>query len=218
MQAKTIIQAVQEQLQDTSGIRWPAYELIEHMNDGQREIASVRPDQVAITVARPLAAGVRQTVPSDCSKLIEITRNTNGKSIRQVDRNLLEAIKPNWYSMAPSAVVIHVTRDQREPTIFHVYPPATTQASVDVTYAPLPAGVAIPSGRSYTSVTGDIQVPDVFKNALIDFCLFRAFAKDAEFGGNTQQGAAHYQLFKAAISDDAQISNAVKPTITDKPQ
>lgn len=216
--AKDIIQSVHTQLQDTAGIRWPAYELVDYLNDGQRDIATVRPDQVAITAAHTLVAGTRQTLPADCAKLIEIPRNTNGKPIRQVDRNQLEALKPNWHSMSPSLNVIHVTRDQREPNAFHVYPPATTQASVDLIYAPLPVGVAIPVGRDASSVTGNIQIPDVFKNALASYCLFRALTKDAEFGGNTQLSSAHYQLYKSAISDDAQISSAVKPTVTDKPQ
>ena len=56
-------------------------------------------------------------------------------------------------------------------------------------------------------------VPDNYSNALIDYCLFRAFMKDAEFAGNAQRAATHYQLFTVSVTGKAQIDALIKPDI-----
>ena len=45
--AQSIILDAQLELQDPSGIRWPATDLVKHLHDGQRAIAQKRPDTTA---------------------------------------------------------------------------------------------------------------------------------------------------------------------------
>lgn len=214
----SILREVQQILQDESGIRWPAPELAEHLNDGQREVASLRPDMMTTAAALALVAGAKQALPSNCSKLIEIPRNTSGKSVRQIDRNMLDAIEPSWYTRNQVVTIDHFTHDPRDPLVFYVYPPAAVGASLDLIYSALPTDVAVPSGPAWTTATGNISVNDIFKNALLNWCLFRAYSKDAEFGGNATSAAAFYQLFRSALVDETTPRNTVKPTVTDLPQ
>lgn len=215
---QSIIKNAQILLLDVDGVRWPATELIDALNAGQRDIATLRPDQFTLMVPMALAAGARQALPANCAKLIEVPRNTAGGAIRQVSRNLLDAISPTWYTQAGVTTIQHFCHDPREPGVIYVYPPAASVgASVDLVYNALPADVPAVTEATYTGVTGNVSVPDVFVNALLHFVLFRAFGKDAETG-NAALSASHYQLFKAGLSDDLTTRQAVKPTVTDTPQ
>lgn len=204
--AQSIIKTAQELLQD-DGTRWPATELVAHLNDGQREIATLRPDVFAVT-ASVSVTGVKHTLPTACVDLVEIPRNTSGSAITQVDRKMLDAVEPGWYTKTASATIKHFTYDVREPDVFYTYPPAASGASVDMVYSTAPTDVATPSGASYTTVNGNISCRDEFKNALLHFVLFRAWAKDAEFGGNAALSASHYTLFKSGV----EVSGQTTPT------
>ena len=201
---QSIITKVQELLQDKLGIRWPVAHLVAHINDGQREIATLRPDLFVVTVSISIT-GVKHTIPGAAVNPIEIVRNTNGAAIRQTDRNMLDAVEPGWYSKTPSKVIKHFCYDSREPDVFYTYPPAAAGASVDAVYSTLPADATL---------DGNINCKDTCATPLMHFCLFRAYMKDAEFGGNAALSASHYQLFKAGLSDDASTGQAIKPTTT----
>lgn len=204
MNTQTIITAVQNILQD-NGTRWTTDELVAHLNDGQREIAMMRPDLFMETVSIPLILGAKQTLPTAAMNQVEITRNTGGASIRQVDRNMLDAIDRNWYTKTPSLTIKQFCYDQREPDVFYVYPPAAVGASVDAVYSTMPAD---------TTLAGVVNCKDVCKNPLIHFVLFRAYAKDAEFANMAALSSSHYQVFKAELAQDASTSQSVQPTVT----
>ena len=193
--AQSIIQQAHELLQDPDGIRWKATELVAHLNDGQRALVELRPEMFAVTAAMALVAGPKQTVPVACAKLLEIPRNTSGSAIRPVERGQLDAIEPNWYTKTGVTAIKHTMVDAREPNVFYVYPPASVGASVDLVYSAWPADVPAPSGVTASTVTGNVNVDDSFKTALLHFVLSRSYMKDAEFGGNATLAASHYQLF-----------------------
>lgn len=207
--AQSIIQEAQELLQDTSGIRWPATELVAHLNDGQRELATLRPDWYATYTPLVLVTGAKQTLPAACIHFMDLVRNTGGRAITQVEQQMLDAFNPNWFAMTPSGTVQHFTYDPRNRDTLLVYPPAVAGTSVDAVYSVMPADIPAPSGASYSTVTGTLASKDDAKNPLLHWVLFRAFAKDAEFGGNAAMSASHYQLFQALASGRA----AVKPEV-----
>lgn len=211
--AQSIIQTAHELLQDPEGIRWPATELVGHLNDGQREIATLRPDMFVVTA--PMAiTGVKHTLPDACVNLQEISRNTNGAPIRLVDRFMLDAVEPGWMTRAANKVIRHYCYDSKYPDVFFTYPPAASGASVDLVYSSLPVDVAAPSGATASTVTGNITCKDTCKSPLLHFVLFRAYSKDAEFGGNAALAQSNYALFTAALKTDAATGEAVKPTVT----
>lgn len=201
--AQSIIQEAQVLLQDEAGVRWPAAELVAALNDGQRELVTLRPDMFAHTIPVTLVAGPKQSVPDDCASLVAVIRNTNGPAIRTVQRRLLDDIQPNWYTMAGVRVVKHIAFDAYDPLHFYTYPPAAVGASVDLTYAAWTVDIAPPTGATASTVSGNIDAYDQFKNPLLHFVLFRAYSKDAEFGGNTAMAGAHYALFKTGAGADA---------------
>lgn len=207
--AQSLIAQAHELLQDAAGTRWPATELVGHLNDGQRALVDLRPEEFAVTAPLALVAGPKQTVPAACAKLLEIPRNTNGTVIRPVERKQLDAIEPSWYTKTGATTVQHTMVDAREPYRFYVYPPAAVGASVELVYSAYPADVATPGGPLATNVTGNVNCPDAYKNALLHFVLSRAYMKDAEFGGNATFSAGHMQMFSAG-------AGTTEPTVADK--
>lgn len=217
--AQSIVKDAQVLLKDLEGTRWSASQLVESLNRGLLELAELRPDATAKTVPVPLAQGARQAVPADCMKLMEITSNTGGASIRQVDRDLLDRVEPGWRNRQPSRSVAHFMFDEREPNAYLVYPPAVVGIKVDMTYsaAPVPLPVPDDTDTTFSAVTGDIPVQDIFASALLAYVLYRSYAKDADYGSNSAQAVANYQLFKSLLTGDTEARMKASPGVADHP-
>lgn len=212
--AQPIILAAQLELQDPSGIRWPATDLVKHLHDGQRAIAQKRPDTTATVVTfTPTAAGTRHTLPAAAASLIDIPRNAAGRkrAITKVDQVLLDATVRDWQGMAPAAEVLHFMHDLREPRVFLTYPPASTAAALELVYSAYPAATATAGGAAASTVTGNIDLPDEWANALRYYVLYRAWSKDAEYGGNPQLAAANLQLFRGELGEQLESAATVAP-------
>lgn len=213
--AQSIIRRVVETLQDNTSVRWPVSELVRYLNDGQREVAMYRPDVMESTITHNLVAGTKQAIPTNGTKLIEIVRNagTSQRAVRMVSRTILDAQVPNWHSLPGQTEILHFTYDPRIPETFYVYPPAAASgASVTLSYSALPDNIAEPAdGTTYTAVTGNLGVPDIFANCLQDFVLYRAYTKDSEYAGNAQRAQAHYAAFQAALNTEASATAVVSP-------
>ena len=84
-------------LQDVSNIRWPLPELLDWLNDGQREIVLKKPNASIKNEPFVLAVGTKQTLPADGVQLIDVVRNLPGTAIRIVSREILDAQLPDWH-------------------------------------------------------------------------------------------------------------------------
>ena len=212
--AQPIILAAQDELQDPAGVRWPATELVQHLHEGQRAIAQKRPDTTAtVATFSPAAPGARHTLPAAAASLIDIPRNAAGRkrAITKVDQVLLDATVRDWQGMAPAAEVLHFMHDLREPRVFLTYPPASTAAALELVYSAYPAATATAGGAAASTVTGNIGLPDEWATALRYYVLFRAWSKDAEYGGNPQLAATNYGLFKAELGEQLESAATVAP-------
>lgn len=213
--AQSVIQRVVTTLQDPSAVRWATNELVQYLNDGQREILIYRPDATATTTSITLVAGARQSLPASSFKLLDVFRNTNGtkRAIRMTNRALLESQYPSWENITGVTEIKHYIYDVRDPKVFYVYPPAAAvDASVDILYSAYPTDIAEPgTGTTYTSVSGTISVSDLYANALANYILYRAYAKDAEFAANGQLAAAYLSAFQSALSAELSGTAGVAP-------
>lgn len=214
--AQSIIRRCVATLQDSASVRWPVAELVRYLNDGQREIVLHRPDAGLSSATISCVAGTKQSIPANGSKLIEVVRNAKPggtfRAVRLTNKELLEAQIPNWHTMPPQDEVLHFMYDVRDPKGFYVYPPATTNARLDITYSAYPTDIAEPpDGSTYDAVTGNISVPDIYANALQDYILYRAYMKDSEYAGNAQRAQAHYAAFANALGVEVKATVAVSP-------
>lgn len=216
MPAQHIIRRCVDTLQDNTSVRWPVAELVRYLNDGQREIVLHRPDAGLASATISCVAGTKQSIPPNGAKLIEVVRNAKPggtfRAVRLINKELLEAQIPNWHTMPPQDEVLHFMHDVRDPKGFYVYPPATTNARLDITYSAYPTDIAEPpDGSTYDAVTGNISVPDIYANALQDYILYRAYMKDSEYAGNAQRAQAHYAAFVNALGIEIKATVAVSP-------
>lgn len=216
--AQSIIRRCVDALQDPTSIRWPVSELVRYLNDGQREVVVHRPDATRTMATVALVAGPRQTAPG--LKLLDVERNTGGRKrvIQLVDRAILDAQLQSWRGMTGVTEILHFMFDARDPTVFYVYPPAASDASVELLYSAVPTDVDEPAdGAQLVSVAGNIAIPDIHANALHDYIMFRAYSKDSEYAGNAARAQAYYALFANSLGIEVKATAAVAPTTQGKP-
>lgn len=213
---QSVIDRVQTTLQDTTGIRWPvAAELVLWINDAQREIALLKPDASATNATITLVTGTKQSIPSAGNRLLRVVRNmsaasggTGKRSIRLVSREILDAQTPNWHDptvtgdAAHTSVVKHYMYDEQDPRNFYVYPGVSGSSYVEIVYSANPSTVGI---------NDNLSIPDIYANAVMNYALYMAYMKDAEYAGNSQRAANHYQLFTASVTGKAQIDLITTP-------
>lgn len=179
-------------LQDAEFIRWQTDEMLAWLNDGQREYVRLRPDAYVRNIDFSLTAGAQQQMPDDAADLIELPRNKNGAVIREVSRRALDTQFRDWMSAnRAKPTVAHYCYSPTNPKVFQIYPPSPGGNVVEMAYHAIPADMPL---------TGALVVDDNAVPALIDYLMFRALSKDAEFASETQSATAHLQAFMAAAT------------------
>lgn len=178
-------------LNDTENVHWTQAELIDWLNDGQRDLVLHRPSACVRNVDQSLIKGTKQKLPDDGNSLVDIPRNTDGNVIRRVERRDLDAFQPDWHSPTKAKPKVeHYCYTPADPKTFYVYPPSPGGNSVEVIYNANPAQVGIGNA---------ISVDDIYASALVDYILFRALAKDTDYAPNALNPSTHYQAFLAAV-------------------
>lgn len=198
-------------LQDDTHVRFPQAELLKFFNDAQLEIVLHRPDANIVNATLSLANGSKQTIPSAALRLVDVVRNTNGRAITQVSRQILDETLPTWHETPASANKIeHYIYDPADPKNFYVYPKAESGVhSIEILYSAVTATISISNFSTDTTVIG---IDDIYANAVLDYMLYRAYQKDSEFAGNAERAMMHYGSFSNAIGIKSQADGALTPT------
>ncbi len=206
--ASVIINRASKSLLDDTNVLWGAAELLDYLNAGISAIVASKPDTSITTTNYALTSGTpKQTLPSGGIELIDIIRNAASPytAIRQIERNHLNHIDPDW-SNTTGAVVKHFTYDKRNPGVFYVYPTPSSALSIEISYASSPTRV--------TSAATNIPLDDIYENALYFFILALAYAKNAKRGDLTKG-----QMFFAAFANSIgvrQVQYAFSPVTPDE--
>lgn len=203
-----IVNRARRILQDTTtgGTRWLDSELLDWINDAQREIVLLKPNSYSAVENLTLVQGTKQTLPASGLLLLTVIRNVGGKAVRRVDRNILDSENPNWHSAASSSTVEHFVFDEDAPETFWVYPPQpATPGSVEIIYSKAPAALG--------SLASTITLNDVYSNVILDYILYRAYSKDTDYAGNQQRAANHYNAFNNSLGVKAQSEMTSSPNV-----
>ena len=212
-----LLSRIEDILQDTTSVRWPEAELLRYINDAQREIVYYRPESSAKTDNVQLVAGTKQTLPADGLRLIKVTRNmsdtsggaTGKRAVRIVNVDILNTQEPDWNDpnvsgdAAHGTVVKHYIFDEDDPKNYYVYPGVSGNAYLEIVYSKIPTDLS--------SASSNLDIDDVYGNAVIDYVLFRAYQKDSEYAGNAQRSQVHYQLFLNCIGQGLQAQELISP-------
>ena len=206
--AKSIIDRVSVVLQDVTNIRWPVTELIDWLNDGQRDVALYKPNAFVQNIDVTLVPGTKQTIPADGNSLVSVVRNTNGYAIRLAAREILDAQCPDWHlPNKASARVVHYTYTEHNPKTFYVYPPSPGGNQVEIIYNAAPANCTI---------GGNLSIDDIYASPLVDYVLYRAYSKDSEYTTDEKNAASYYNSFLMAIKGKAGAEAATDPNANGK--
>lgn len=208
--AQTIVDRAARVLEDVTHVRWPEIELLDWLNDGQNAIVLRTPDANAITTEIRLSGGTRQTIPVSGTRLIEIMRNVphagynqSSRAIRKTQRRFMDAQNPDWHSDTADYVVKHYMWEPENPKVFYVYPPQPGAGRyVELVYSAPPAPIGLDN---------PIGLDDVYSGALLDYILFRAYSKDADYTENKVNADFYYKAFEAAIARKESGDQQVEP-------
>jgi hypothetical protein len=215
IKAGEVLDKVEIILVDETNVRWSEDELLGWLNDGQREVVIYKPDATATCEAVELVAGVKQTLPTGGLGLLDVTRNmgtdgeTPGRSITLIDKTILDAVNPNWPTATESSEVKHYMFDDRFPTVFFVYPPQPSDSPgyIEEVYTDSPTDC---TNRDET-----LSIADVYSNALINYILHRAYAKDADYDANDARVQSAWNAFLRSLGVQDQKEAENEPNFTE---
>lgn len=173
------------------GVRWTDSELLQWLGDAQRIIVLQKPDANAVTADVAALAGTRQTLPSGAFQLLDVVKGPTGRAVRPTTRAALDAENPLWHTAAQSNVTRHYVYDAKTPDVFWVYPPATAGTLLTIIYSAPPP---------QPTIAGNIGLGDVYIGVIVDYILYRAFMKDADYAQNAPRADKHYEQFMAALA------------------
>lgn len=214
--ASTIVNRARQVLMDSTGVRWTTDELLQWMTDAQRQIVLIKPDanleerELTVSGGGLVVNTTRQSLSNaeahlQAFQILDIPYNTSGRAIRLVDRTQLDLTRPDWHAEAASETILHWCYDQRDPMSFYLYPRPTSSAGIHIIYSRVPNGIAAEDDA--------LEVPDVLANAVLDYVLYRAYTKDADYGANSQKAVAYYQAFNAAVGGREQVEMSDNPNV-----
>lgn len=209
--ADVMIGRAARELKDPGFQRWSLEQMTQWLNDAQREICLLKPEAYVRTVSFECVAGTQQTLPDDGEQLIDVTRNmgsgsTPGAAIRIVERENLDALRPNWQASTGASVVSNFVYDRRVPRSFYLYPGPAAAVRVQLQYSAVPPDAAVESinGASASSV---LSISDIYQTAINDYLLMRALGKDTDARDGQRSGEA-YQRFLNRLGLRLQIEKA----------
>jgi len=209
--AGAIIDKAVIQLIDISGVRWTRAELLKWLNDGLRQIVLMQPNAMNTPGAVQLVAGTRQTLPTGGWMLLGIYRNmgttgtTPGRAVRIISRELLDAFNPDWHTTTASAVTKNYIYDLQDQTAYYVYPPSTGANYLEINYSLQPTDL--------TSESQVIPMFDVYQGPLLDYIMFRACTKDAEYAAGVALGQLYLTTFTSSTNVKAQSETVGSPEL-----
>ena len=184
--AQNILDRAELLLHDDTNIRWPLAEGLNWINEGQREIVLLKPDAYSLTESLIMVAGTKQSLPAAGTMLLDATRNmgadgtTVGNVIRLVDRRILDDGQADWHTQAAAASVKHWVYDpETNPRVFYIFPRSDGTNYIEICYAKAPGEIA--------AVGNAITLDDIYSPALLNYFLYRAYAKDADYASNAQR-------------------------------
>jgi len=218
-----VIQRVEDILQDEN-IRWPRVELQRWINESYLQIALLRPDASSKSGTLTCIVGSRQTLDaaggfSTGLRLLDVVRNmatgSDKKVIRLISRSVLDDQRPAWHTETGTLNAQNYTFDPRQPKDFFLYPPALATTKVEVVYADSPGAHDLSEAYLHPttgSTTEMINLDDVYLGSIIDWVLYRAYSKDAEYAANAQRATLHNQAFLTSIGSKTQSDAGTAPT------
>lgn len=213
-------------LNDTGATNYTLAQRYNAFLQGQRSIAMLQPKATATHAAVQCAAGAKQSGPATCIQVLDVTHNlgvggsTAGKAITVIDREDLALIDPDWMVLPDDdeVAVSHYAVDDRDPTVFWVYPaqPATAgnRQYVNVLHSAYPSAITLGGDGSVEAhYDVNISLADVWQTALVQFVMGFLLLRDNHTVNGAQRATQHINLFLALIDRRDMIQTKYSPNM-----
>ena len=229
--ASAIFTEVDAILLDTDKTRWTDAEKLRYLNAGQRQAVILKPDVYTVSMVYKLAAGTKQSLPDgsvsyqtpagatipECIQFLRLIRNMGttglvaGAAITPVGMDFLDAYNPTWHADTANATVKNYVYNEEDPDHFYVTPPQPTssQGYVEGVFSAVPADVVAGAGPSYAVA---ITISDVYRDILVNYILFRCYAKDAAMSPyNAARAQEYWNLFVLGLERKDMVGKVLSP-------
>lgn len=201
-------------------VRWTIPELAEYLTGAIAQIAALKPTLYASFVPIRLSPGGLQYVPGEYSELVDITNNLNadgslGEFIAQSSLSAARALgRPSCASTRDGgyevrSYSVHPEND----TYFYVDPPVPQTNPMPAVWALVRLAPNVITGPSDSVIMAN-TTPETYREALKDWMLYRAFAKDSESSDSFQKSQAHYKAFMQFVGSPPRDKDAVPVAAT----
>lgn len=188
------------ELSDPEHVRWPESELADYLTGAVAQMAALKPSLFSSFLNLRLAPGEIQTVPAEFTELLDIIYNVNpdgtaGPTITQGSFTAARALGrlSCTYTYGGGYVVRSFTTHPNNDTFFYVDPAVPADVAATVRALVRLAPNVITSAADAVVMVN--TTPETYREALKDWVLYRAFAKDVESSDSFNRSQAHYKAF-----------------------
>jgi len=195
---QSVVDQAIEILQDSGNDHWSDAELFAWLKYGQKAIVRLKPTANPVLGDITLASGLWQDLNSGAIFLLDVIMNsgtdgsTPGAPVTIVERKWIDRMLPDWTTETAAATIKHVIYDPKvNPKKFMVYPKSDGTTRIEVMEAHLPTDPA--------AIGNNITLDDEYVEALLEYILFRAFTRDADYVKNQERAMFHYMNFKEIV-------------------
>jgi hypothetical protein len=193
-------------LNDNGFVRWSKQELLDNLNDAQNAVVIRRPDALIEDVDDFVCVeGTKQQLPSGGILLVSVDRNATGRAIRgPFDKDTLNRQYPEWHASPIAKEVELYLYNERKPKVFDVYPGVEDGVVISIAYSKTPHTITM----TENDADAPIEINDIYKNALIEWMLYRCYSKDSEYA-DPNKSLMHLNAFKTQIGEKSQADGAM---------
>lgn len=201
-----VVSSARHTLLDALGTAWTDSELIEYVNEALEATSAVKPDMHVVRGNIEMVEGALQQLPEGGVSLIDVFENAySGGLVTLVDKSLLEECNRFLTPADRDREVEHFTADPRDPTRFAVTPPNDGTGEVRAVYGAVHPAV--------TDLVDALDANNVYKPALIDYVLHRAYAKNSKRQDLTKSDY-HKKQWGQALGLKSQSQAAIAPKVS----
>lgn len=199
LKPSTIIDDVQDDLNDTSGATWDDSDMVRYINQALRTLANVRPDAFAVTSVVTLSTGTKQTIPASSFMLLDCVRNmgsdgaTPGYPITHVSREDLDSINRSWHKGTGKSYIEHYHYDPMvDRGVYYVYPFKASASTVQIEIVSAAVYTAVTTANQTTNL--DYPTDNRYEQPIKDWMMRCALLKETS-AASVEKARAFEQSF-----------------------
>lgn len=190
-----LTQGVSPLLNDPGHESWSLTELLAYLNGGLQRLVEFDPPEFTKTVTFTTEAGAKQKLPADGILVVSVLANVKpdgslGRLPHATTRRFLGFGDPDWMAAAPAAPTTEWAKDEVDPRIFWLSPPALSGQDLMLEYVAQPDAL---------NIDAELPVRKPLEEPLVEYVLYRALSKDTEYAGKGSLADLHHQAFLQSI-------------------